>query len=319
MPKSAREELEAAKAELKRLDALYTEELAKEYADEEEGIRRKTEDGKAWEDLFRAMPIDVSAILEHSAADAEKAKRRWAELEPRLQKPPADAQAKTRETLLLTERVHAALAGEHSPAWYFFHHAYTGNGSVFTHNEGGVTEGSYAPISWGAVNEMNPRAYAVGDGLGIADDNYVYTKSWLWFFVPGSYLPHPGTIYVWPYLDLHGYYWVRANDGFWTSKEARIRLRLCTRLYQYFYSPWRCWTVRDRGDDNIDESGRVDTSTYHLDARADLLVGAGDPVYVQVMAELFCDTEGSGSHALWNLQTGVGNYIRIPWIAVWTP
>lgn len=319
MPKSAREELDKARAEIKRLEAIYKEELDKEYAVLEEGTRRKTEDGKAWEELLQAVPIDVSAILEHNQADAEKAKRLLAELEPRLQKPSEDVMVKAQEKLLLNERVSAALAGEHSPAWYFFHHAYWGDGSVFTHNEGGVTQGNYTPISWGTFNEMNPRAYAVGDGIGWSDDNYVYTKSWLWFYIPGSYITNPGTVYVWPYFDVHGYYWVRANDGFWTSKEARIRLRMCTRLYQYFYTPWHYWTVRDRGDDNIDENGRVDTSTYHINGRADLLVGAGDPVYVQVMAELFCDTEGSGSHALLNLQTGAGNYIRIPWIAAWVP
>jgi hypothetical protein len=47
LPKSAREELEKARAEIKRLEAIYKEELEKEYAVLEEGTRRKTEDGKA--------------------------------------------------------------------------------------------------------------------------------------------------------------------------------------------------------------------------------------------------------------------------------
>ena len=308
---------------IQELEEEFKEEADREFALEEEFTRLKTEDGMYWEELVKKMRIDVPEFEKHQKADEEKANKRFEEIQSLMKKMPKKKLQKIREKRVIEDRISARLAGEHSPGWYFFNSAYYGSGSVYTHNEGGTTEGSYIPLTWGTSNEMNPRSYAGGAGSGFSDDNYVFTKSWHWFYIPSSYITRPVRIAVWPYFDVHGYYWVRANDGFWTSKEARIRLRMCTRLYQYYWTPWHIWTVKNRGNDNINETNRVDYSGYNHNARALLQVGAGDGVYVQVMAELFSYTEGSGSQALWHLQkhvlTGPGNYIRIPKIAVWIP
>jgi hypothetical protein len=306
-----------ALSEIMQLESSHKDQVQKEFSEIEENIKRKIDNARSWAEALKSVTMDMSKFVEVEKNDAAKAKERLAAIEKRFSIAPAEIALQTQRRVLFDERLSSPLAGAHSPAWYYFYHPYYGDKAVYTHNEGGVTQGSCSVNL--STNEMNPRSYAVGDGSGIADDNSVITKGWFWFYIPGSYIKTPGLIYVWPYFDIHGYYWVRANDGFWTSKEARVRLKMCTTLYQYYYSSPFCWTVLDRGDDNIDETSRRDLTGYNYYARAALQVGAGDPVYVLVETELYSYTSGSGSYALLDFQTGAGNYIKIPNLAVWVP
>jgi hypothetical protein len=311
------EDVEKVKKDIQKLEEIFKAEMQKEFAALDENIKRKVENAKPWEELVKTISIDMSKFAAFEKTDAAKAKNTLKEIEERLGAMPKELSLQTHEHMLFDERVSSILAGEHSPVWYYFYHPYSGSQAIHTHNEGGVTQGS-CPVDL-TKNEMNPRSYAEGAGSGITDDNSVTTLGWFWFYIPGWYIKKPGTIYVWPYFDIHGYYWVRANDGFWTSKEARTRLRMCTQLYQYYYSPLQCWTVLDKGGKNIDASERKDFTGWNSTAAGVLQVGAGDPVYALVKAELYSYTSGSGSHALLNFQTGVGNYIKIPQIAVSAP
>ena len=185
------------------------------------------------------------------------------------------------DDLLISELV--ADADADGPRWYSLNQAYLGNGTVdFYHStdSGGVREGNCGTMTlgFGYANEANPRSSAAGSGFGLQDFNGVTTRCWFWSQIPSTYIKRPGTLYVWPYFDIHGYYWVRANDGFWTSKEAEIKLTMHTRLhrYNYQYAPWFSWVVRNRGNDNIDEEGRVDYSGYNNDAKGVLQVLAGE-------------------------------------------
>ena len=322
-----REELEKARNEIRKLDAEFIEELKKDSVLSKEGMRRRVEDGKAWEELLKSMPVDLSKLLDHDKADAKRAGAILKELQPRLKSVPKEVLLRTQEHLALDEILNAELVADaDGPKWYSLNQAYSGEGTVDFYqstDSGGVVEGSCGTftLGFGYGNEVNPRSYAVGSGSGWQDFNGATTQCWFWFLIPSTYIRRPGTLYVWPYFDLHGYYWVRANDGYFSSKEAEIRLRMHTRLhrYNYQYAPWFTWVVRDRGNDNIDEEGRVDYSGYHNDSKGVLQVLAGESVWVQVIAELHSYAEGSGSHALLDFQAGEGNAIRIPRVAVYVP
>jgi hypothetical protein len=324
-----KEELEKARNEIRRLDAEFTERVKKEFALSKEGLRRRAEDGKGWEELLKSMPVDLSKLQEHEKADAKKAAAILKELEPRLRIVPKEALLQTQERLRLDDLLNAEVAAyDGGPTWHSLNQAYDGNGTVDFYqstDSGGVVQGSCGDIVLGSgyppIYGMYPRAYAQGSGSGWQDFNEVSTKCWLWFYIPGAYVTRPGTLYVWPYFDVHGYYRVRANDGFWTSKEAEIKLTMSTVLYRYNfqYASWFSWVVRDRGNDNIDEEGRVDYSGYHNDAKGVLHVLTGEDVFVQVIAELKTYVEGSGSQALLDFQTGENNWIRIPRVVFYTP
>ena len=316
------EEIEAAKKQIRKLDAEFTEEIKEEFALSKAGMRRREEDGKGWEELLKGMSVDLSKLREHDKADAKRAESILKELEARLRIAPKEALLQAQDHLRWDELLNAELvAADDGPKWISVTQAYDGAGTVeLSHStdSGGVVEGSCGDIVVGSgyppIYGMYPRAYAKGSGSGWQDFNTVSTQCWLWFYISGGYFTRPGTLYVWPYFDLHGYYWVRANDGFFSSKEARITLKMHLRLHRsnYQYAPWFTWVVRDRGNGNIDEDGRVDYTGWHTQSKGILHVMAGEAVMVQVIVELYTHAEGSGSHALLDFQTGENNWVRIP-------
>ena len=317
-----REELEKFRNQIRKLDAVFTEENKKEFSLAEEGMRRRQEDGKGWEELLEGMPVDLSKLQQHYKTDSKRAESILKELEPRLKIVPKEVLVHAQDHLRWADLLNAELvAADDGPKWYSINQAYDGNGTVElsqSTDSGGKVEGSCGDIVVGygypPVYGMYPRAYSEGSGSGWQDFNTVSTQCWLWFYIPGAYVARPGTLYVWPYFDIHGYYWVRANDGFFSSKEARITLKIHLRLhrYDYQYAPWFTWVVRDRGNGNIDEDGRVDHTGWHTQSKGILHVMAGEAVLVQVIAELRTHAEGSGSHALLDFHTGENNWIRIP-------
>lgn len=317
-----REELEKARNQIRKLDAEFTEETKKEFALLNEGMRRREEDGKGWEELLKSMPVDHSKLLEHDKADERRAEKVLKELEPRLKTTPKETVLQTQEHLKWDGLLNAELvAAADGPTRFSISQAYDGNGTVerfHSTGSGGTTEGSCGDIVLGSgyppVYGMYPRAYSKGSGSGWQDFNTVLVRCWLWFYIPSAYVARPGTLYVWPYFDLHGYYWVRANDGYFSSKEASITLKMHMRLFRddYQYAPWFTWVVLDRGNGNIDEDGRVDYTGWHTQSKGILHMLGEETVRVQVIAELRTHAEGSGSHALLDFQTGENNWIRIP-------
>jgi hypothetical protein len=318
-----REELEKARNEVQRLDTEFKEELKKDFALSKEGARRRQEDGKGWEELLKAMPVDLAKLLEHDKADAKRAEAIFKELQPRLKTVPKEVLIRTQEHLALDDLLNLELVADPVRRWYSLNQAYDGDGAVDYYqstDSNGVVEGSCGQKRLGGPAEVNPRSYAVGSGSGWQDYNSTVTQCWLWFQIPSSYIQRPGTLYVWPYFDIHGWYYVRANDGYFSSKEAKITLKMHLRLhrYNYQYAPWFTWVVRERRNGNIDEDSRVDYTGYHNDSKGVLQVLAGEAIWVQVIAELRAHAEGSGSYAHLDFQTD-DNAIRIPRIVVYVP
>ena len=147
-------------------------------------------------------------------------------------------------------------------------------------------------------------------------------------------MKNSGKLHIWPYVDIHGYYRLRANDTVFTSKLSHIKFSLITymhrssrpyhcRLFPHHppICPWRNpeWDIITREDDNIDEAGRIDYTGWSNQAEGILPVIAGETVYLQVTVLLRSYAQGSGSNALLDFQSGEHNFIRIPQIRVQLP
>lgn len=114
------------------------------------------------------------------------------------------------------------------------------------------------------------------------------------------------------YVPFHGFYIIYADDGFWTSKDARARIDLSAVGYQYNYKPTGTTNVFDMGGDNINVNDRFDgwRTMYYSD-----LLGA-DRAYLRVSASFYVYARGSGSTAQLNFSDGNANYLGIPWVYV---
>jgi hypothetical protein len=312
--RNLKEEIQQAKEHFRTLDAGYAEELKRSLAQSSVGQQRRLKDGKAWEALLKKSGIDLTPFGDHDLADAKHAQETLADVQNRLKVVPPSVLSNAQDELNLdaVRNASAAWAFDPPPQKWF---------SFIPIDRSAMGDCGARPLT----DQVLPRAAATGSGTGWSDSHSDTASCGLWFYIPGDYITSSttalNTLTVWPYVDMHGFYWVRANDGYFTSKEAHIKFTIRTRVYQYSLgnSWWSEWVVRDRSDGNIDEEGRIDFTGYANSAKGFGHVLGREPVHVQVIAEAYCHVEGSGSHALVDFQTGSGNGVRVPRIVVKVP
>lgn len=164
--------------------------------------------------------------------------------------------------------------------------------------------------------------------------NYSVIDAWCWAKGSGSGLfgSGAGSYQVWadwgfwfrpetnkyysisPLNRFRGFYIVRADDGFWTSKRARAQVSIWTNVWQYNWKGWDHVTVLDVNDDNINVNKRFDTDrhTYYT-----ALLGGGDWAYIRVSVRLYVYARGSGSYSELNFATGSANYLMAPHVHIY--
>jgi hypothetical protein len=321
------EELDWAKNQIRKLDAIYIENWKTEAAFSAAGRKRKTENGKSWEELLKIMNVDVSRLLEHDKADSQRAAATIKALLPQLRTVPEVVVRRTYDELLLNELAGAKVDWDQPEShWLSYSLAYYRADTV-EFNQSGDSHGT-AEGDWGIVspldpysNVMNPKSNAVGSGSGWQDENDVNMSCRLYYYISGEKIKRSGKVYVWPYFDIHGCCYIRANDGYFSSKNAVIRLKVTTNIFRpnRTYAESFMGVIFDRNNDNIDEAGRIDFVGWNNSTKAESLVDIAEPLTVRVTVQLLNYASGGGSHALMDFQTGEGNKVRVPNIAVWVP
>jgi len=177
----------------------------------------------------------------------------------------------------------------------------------------GTVHGSDGTVYWQGYNPGNIDAscFANGSGSGLfgtgAGSFTVYVDWWFSFTAPQN-RNYSHTIQV----PFNGFYIVRADDGWFDSKEARVNISLTSRGYQYNYKPAVTNNVLSVGNDNINVNDRFDgwRTMYYSD-----LLGA-DRAYLLVTAALYVYARGGGSTAQLNFADGSANYLGVPWVYV---
>lgn len=177
----------------------------------------------------------------------------------------------------------------------------------------GTLHGSDGRVYWQGYNPGNIDLsdYANGAGSGIfgtgAASFTVYMDWWFTYTAPQN-RNYSHTIWV----PFHGFYILRADDGFWDSKEAHARIDMSAVGYQYNYKPTGSTNVFDMGSQNINVNDRFDgwRTMYYSD-----LLGA-DRAYIRVTAAFYVYARGGGSTAQLNFSSGGANYIGVPWVYI---
>jgi hypothetical protein len=112
----------------------------------------------------------------------------------------------------------------------------------------------------------------------------------------------------------HGFYVLRADDGFLTSKSAELSLDVQMSANQYIDLTWQNFpSPIDANGDNIDEFESYDRTIF-FDYSAPLR--QGDPVIVTTRITLNAFANGSGSYAEINFADGTANYIQPLFLSV---
>ena len=177
----------------------------------------------------------------------------------------------------------------------------------------GTLHGSNGAIAWQGYNPGNIDAscWASGAGSGLfgtgAGSFTLYMDWWFTFRAPEN-RNYAQTIYV----PFNGFYIVRADDGWFDSKEAKVNISMTARGYQYNYKPAGSVNVLSTGDDNINVNDRFDgwRTMYYSD-----LLGA-DQAYLLLSVALYVYARGGGSNAQLNFADGNANYLGVPLVYV---
>lgn len=178
----------------------------------------------------------------------------------------------------------------------------------------GVLHGSDGSVYWQGYNPGNIDLWdtASGSGSGIfgtgAASFTVHMDHWFAYTTEASRFYNHNI-----YVPFHGFEIARADDGFWDSKEAHVRIDLSALGYQYNAKPMGRTNVFDIDSQNINSNDRIDgwRTMYYAD-----LLGGGDTAYLRVTSSFYVYARGGGSFAELNFSDGAANYLGIPQVYI---
>lgn len=105
----------------------------------------------------------------------------------------------------------------------------------------------------------------------------------------------------------HGFYIMRADDGIFTCKVAKVRTTLELDVFQYYWRGPETYKLIDRSEDDINTSKNYDSTQFNW---VHFGLKAGDPVWVKVQVYISTVASGGGSYAEVNFSDGSANYIE---------
>lgn len=178
-----------------------------------------------------------------------------------------------------------------------------------------VLHGSDGSVYWQGYNpgniDLSDQAWGNGSGLfGTGAGSFTVYLDWWFNFRPPDTRWYSHYIYT----LYHGFYIVRADDGWWDSKEATVRIDQSAIGYQYNYKALANMNVLSVSSQNIDVNYRLDSWRYQY--YSDQL-GGGDLAYLRVSASFYVYARGGGSYAELNFSDGVANYMGTPTVYVY--
>ncbi|MEZ5812443.1 MAG: hypothetical protein R3D45_13605 [Rhizobiaceae bacterium] len=279
-------------------------EMAELMAEKRAAARAADEREKSTVKQLAAAGFDPAKVAGVDAEFAAQAKKELEEIEARMnaqsQEARYSAEIDTRTAMLTTD------ATMLTPAWVG---AFSDDASDDPLTEASDIS-SQLVIGGGACKDYYN--WASGAGSGLAGTGVGKIQSWIdfgfWF------KPTQSRFYsIRPLFRFRGYYIVRADDGIFTSKFARVTVSAWTNVHQYNWKGWNHVDVLNVGDDNINVNKRFDTdrTTYNS-----YLLGANDWAYIRCTIGLWAYARGSGSYAKNDFATGNANYLCVPQVHV---
>jgi len=245
-------------------------------------------------DALGKMRETFDRVQEQSRDNAEKAGQDLAVTRSRLLKAPevdARFQIEGRPAAI-------AAAGLTAVLQPYYVRIYNSDGTVY-----------YSNYTIGNVDVWD-EARGSGSGLfGTGAASIDVKVDWWFHFVA----PQNRNYSYYAVSPMHGFYQDYADDGFWDSKEAHVRLDISVTGYQYNWKPGVNNNVFDYDSQNINLNDRFDNApvVYYSD-----LLGA-DGAYLLETQSLYAYARGGGSHAELNFSDGDANYIAPPTVYVY--
>lgn len=174
--------------------------------------------------------------------------------------------------------------------------------------------GSDGSIYWQGYNPgtFTLSDWASGAGLGLFGTGAASFTVFLdWWFVFSTDVSrfYSQSIFI-PY---DGYYIDYADQGWFTSKEARVSVDQYAMGFQYNGKPTTSINLLSVDSSNVNVNDRFDgwRTEYYSD-----LLGGGDAAYLLLSSQFYVYARGGGSFAELNFADGTANHIGMPYVYV---
>ncbi len=168
----------------------------------------------------------------------------------------------------------------------------------------------YPPDTSGEVLPLDPsrikikdEAHGFGLGWEATGGQSVPPADVVFYFIPDQSGPYSLTAS----FAFHGFYVLKADDGWLSSKHAHVTLDFSLDTFQFVDRGPKSFPLLDQGGQNINEFDNIDSVLSFSDTQD---LRQGEPVVVTASITVSADASGSGSYAEINLADGDANYIE---------
>lgn len=266
--------------------------------------RISEDDGRLARSLLRSAGADLDRIEEHERKQSQERLEMLKEIRQKVRRSP--------ETLT-DHRLRTALALELGGATPGRHLLPPYAGSMRASNDQILDAIPGTREDDGTVSPEDPSLIDLSLSHAHTDWNWfgdpVHEKPVVEADVYYGFIPtKTGTHQIRPSVDLHGFYIVTANDSWWNSRSAEVRLTVTVGAGQYgIWRAYESWRVIKERKTNGTEYGRLDeTKTFKILPE----LAEGDGVVVLLRFTLRVIVDGQGSSGEIDFGSGSGNYIR---------
>lgn len=161
-----------------------------------------------------------------------------------------------------------------------------------------------------ALGETNFETHLQGDGWGWqATAGSPCLTTLVFRFTP----PRAGNILVDAYVDFKGQFAISAHDHWYTNTDARLRLRVSSRLYQHYWEFGPRATLIDEHRTSSSNSGWID-QIQKLSYTTSVSAAATVLIFVEI--ELKASAQSSHARVDVDFKTGSERRIKVPLIRV---
>jgi hypothetical protein len=179
------------------------------------------------------------------------------------------------------------------------------------HGNGAINSGWVFPSDPSKIRVRSPDNHTTDACRGAEATPFQASRFEVHFaFIPAT----TGTYEMTGILGFHGFYLLRADDGFFSCRSAEVSLTVDMNVHQYVDAGWKTFPkFLDRVEQNVNEISNFDRTGF-FDYTTPLR--AGDPVVVTLRGHVFSGSWGGYTHAELNFADGNANYVEPLFLSV---
>jgi hypothetical protein len=267
---------------------------------QEKHVRRNREKEKKLRDIITSSQIDLRQIDGFFRDEEKELERELEQVRKEFINRPATVSEKVREHRLFESLVGTSCSQQFQP---YASIVFATDNELLKHIEGKRSNPWVMPDKPGELNIKLPLSGS-GSGCWFSCGMIPTYQYDLWYYFEPT---QSATYFLTPLVDFHGFYIMKANDGFFSCKHSYVWLQLKMNTFQYFWHGVKSFDLIKEHRTNSSESEFYDETPLYTYTTS---LKAGDPVWFKLSIWFWVCAKGGGSYAELNFLEGGANFIQ---------